>query len=246
VRFLILSDLHANLEALQAVLDDAAGAWDAVLCLGDIVGYGADPNAVADWIRSHAQHTVRGNHDKVAVGLETLEWFNPIAQGAARWTQETLTTENRQWLRELPKGPLPLDGFQLVHGSPLDEDQYLIEPEDVALAAGVVELPLTFFGHTHIQGGFELRPRRLLEVKRPSPFEAERTHDLAPGSRYLINVGSVGQPRDRDPRAAYALYDSGDARVQLRRVKYDIARAQKKIINAGLPTLLAERLADGR
>lgn len=244
--YLILSDLHANLEALTAVLADAAGRYDEVLCLGDVVGYGADPNAVTDWVRQHARQTVRGNHDKVAVGLETLEWFNPVAQSATLWTRSQLTPENAAWLAGLPRGPLPLNGFQLAHGSPVDEDAYLVEPEDAYVACQCAAVPVTFFGHSHLQGGFEIRGRRVLEIQRPLPRQAERVIEFQPGATYLINAGSVGQPRDRDPRAAYALYTPGEPRAVLRRVTYDVATAQAKIRRAGLPTLLADRLAEGR
>jgi predicted phosphodiesterase len=120
VRYLILSDIHANWEALETVLDRATGKYDEVLCCGDLIGYGADPNAVCDWCRAHVKVVVRGNHDKASVGLEDLEWFNPVAKAAALWTQAALTPENAEYVRNLPQGPITMDGFQIIHGSPLD------------------------------------------------------------------------------------------------------------------------------
>jgi len=246
VRYLILSDLHANLEALEAVVADAAGRYDQVLCLGDVVGYGADPNAVADWTRAHAALTVRGNHDRACTGQVDIAWFNPIAQAAVLWTDRLLTPENHAWLRDLPQGPLPVSDFQLVHGAPTDEDQYLLNSDDAWDAAACCTTRVTFFGHTHVQGGFESRGRRVLRIEKPDKQERERVFEFGPADRFLINVGSVGQPRDRDPRAAYALYNPAEPRVTFRRVDYDIAQAQRKIRDAGLPVMLADRLADGR
>lgn len=246
MRYLILSDLHANLEALEAVLADAAGHYDEILCLGDVVGYGADPNAVAEWTRTHAKLTVRGNHDRACTAQVMLSWFNPIAQAAVVWTENMLTPDNYAWLKDLPQGPLTVGDFQLVHGAPGDEDQYVLNKDDAWFAQECCTAKLTFFGHTHVQGGFEFRGRRVLDIERPGKLDRERVVELGKADGYLINVGSVGQPRDRDPRAAYALYDPAEPRVVLRRVGYDVAKAQRKIREASLPVLLADRLADGR
>ena len=246
MRYLILSDIHGNLEALHAVVADARGDYDAVLCLGDVVGYGADPNAVSEWTRAHAQVTVRGNHDRACTGQIDLQWFNPVAQASVLWTKKILTPENTAWLSELAAGPLQVGDFSLVHGSPADEDQYLLDADDVWEAAECCASRVIFFGHTHVQGGFEMRGRRALRIERPSALDRERVFEFGAADRLLINAGSMGQPRDRDPRAAYTLYDPAEPRVTFRRVAYDLAAAQRKIRAAGLPPLLADRLADGR
>jgi predicted phosphodiesterase len=246
VRYLILSDLHANMEALGAVLDDAEGRYDEVLCCGDLVGYGADPNAVVKWVREHCSITVRGNHDKACTGLDDLEWFNPVARSAALWTLETLTPENAEWTRDLPRGPIVRDQFEVVHGSPCDEDEYVLAAEEAEQAFGYLETRLAFFGHTHIQGGYIWNQSRVETIARPSLRGNRHIMEIDPGCAYLINPGSVGQPRDGDPRAAYALYDSDAQMVTYCRVPYDIVTAQRKIRDSGLPPMLADRLAVGR
>jgi predicted phosphodiesterase len=246
VRYLILSDIHANLEGLEATLEHAAGKYDQVLCCGDVIGYGADPNAVTDWVRAHAAAVVRGNHDKASVGLDDLEWFNPVARAAAVWTHNEMTPDNAAYIRNLPCGPLDFDGFQLVHGSPLDEDEYILGVSDAALVFEYLETPLTFFGHTHLQGGFIWNHARVEAVEK-TPAAAERlTLELNPECAYLINPGSVGQPRDADPRAAYGLYNPQEHYLTYYRTPYDVRKAQTKIRRAGLPPLLADRLATGR
>ncbi len=242
--FLILSDIHANLEALEAVLDDARGRYDRVVCLGDLVGYGADPNAIAEWVRENVAVTIRGNHDRASAvqdpgGFDAIENFNPAAQSSTHWTRRALLPENRAYLDALPRGPLPYEGVDLVHGSPADEDEYLITVSDAAPLLASLGAPLTFFGHTHKQGGFRLA-RRATGMLPP-----ERTVELEPHYFYLVNPGSVGQPRDGDPRAAYALYSPQERTVELRRVAYDVDRAAAKIRSAGLPEFLAARLHEG-
>lgn len=246
MRYLILSDLHSNWEALRAVLADAEGRYDRILCCGDLVGYGADPNAVVEWSRVHVHTLIRGNHDKAVAGLEGLEWFNPMAQAATLWTHRQLTSENRAFLTALPKGPVIVESFALAHGTPADEDEYLVDTEEARHAFSYTERPVTFFGHTHLQGGFRSSRRRAEKVGRPCVGSREAVLDLEPDSYYLINPGSVGQPRDGDSRAAYALYDPADGFVRFRRIEYDIQAAQEKIRQAGLPDLLAARLAAGR
>lgn len=245
MRYLILSDLHANLEALEAVMDDAGGAYDQIICCGDVVGYGADPNPVSDWSRIHLNAIVRGNHDKACVGLQDLEWFNPVARQSALWTQVNLTADNSAYLRELPKGPNPVDGFQILHGSPLDEDEYLVTVEDAASQSSYLDRMASFFGHTHLQGGFLCHRNGIKRIAQVPSNIAEHALELDPDSLYLINPGSVGQPRDNDPRAAYAFYIPEERVVFYRRVTYDVKAAQKKIRDAGLPELLAQRLAAG-
>jgi predicted phosphodiesterase len=242
--FLIVSDIHANLEALQAVLDHARGRYDRILCLGDLVGYGADPNAIVDWSRENAAVVIRGNHDRASAaedpsGFDTIETFNPTAQTSTHWTRNALLPENRTYLEALPRGPVPYGGVDLVHGSPADEDEYVVAVSDAAPLLASLGAPLTFFGHTHRQGGFRLA-RRTTHALPP-----DRTLELEPDYFYLVNPGSVGQPRDADPRAAYAVYSPEERAVEFRRVAYDVDRAAAKIRAAGLPDFLAARLHEG-
>jgi len=244
VPYLIVSDIHGNYEALQAVLEDARGRYERILCLGDLVGYGADPNPVTEWVKSNVASVVRGNHDRACTGTDMLEYFNPSARASALWTRGELTPVNSNYLEHLARGPLRVthngdSGFDLVHGSPLDEDEYLVGVEDVQFLVEYLETKLTFFGHTHLQGGFLLAPRK---VKRIVP---DRVLQLEPDYYYLINPGSVGQPRDGDPRAAYALYSPEERSIEYRRVPYDIGKAAAKILKAELPESLAMRLFEG-
>ena len=246
MRYLLLSDLHANWEALQAVLEDARGRYDRILCCGDIVGYGPDPNLVADWARSNLDEVIRGNHDRVCCGLEDLEWFNPVAQAASLWTMTQLTAANLSWLRGLGRGPLPLDGFSLAHGSPLDEDEYIASVSDAANIFGYLESNLTFFGHTHLQGGFEWAKGKIRKIAKPRVDQAFVRYPVDPDAAWLINPGSVGQPRDADPRAAYAIFEQDKMHVLLHRVPYHYGAVRRKIEMAGLPPALGARLAVGR
>jgi predicted phosphodiesterase len=245
VRYLILSDIHANWEALEAVLADAESKYERIVCCGDLVGYGADPDAVTQWVRENVAHIVRGNHDKACAGLEDLEWFNPVARLSAEWTQQAMKPSNLDYLRDLPRGPERVDGFQILHGSPVDEDEYVVSEQDAAQIAPYLDSSTSFFGHTHLQGGFLCHHNGVMRLTRvPATAEAE-TLELEQDLNYLINPGSVGQPRDGDPRAAYAVYEPGPRLVTLCRTAYDIAAAQKKILEAGLPELLALRLSVG-
>ena len=247
MRYLVISDLHSNWEALQAVLDDAAGKYDQILCCGDLVGYGADPNPVVEWVRRNVQATVRGNHDRACVGLEDLEWFNPIAQAASVWTMERLTPDNATFIRNLPMGPVSVGNFQLIHGSPVDEDDYLVNVEDAGGAFPYAESSLLFFGHTHLQGGFRWYREQVQSFGRLNPeWQTRYLLEIDPECAYLINPGSVGQPRDGDPRAGYVLYDTDNEVLYYHRVAYDIETTQRKIREAGLPELLAARLAVGK
>ena len=245
MRFLIISDIHANWEALGAVLEHARGKYDRILCLGDIVGYGADPDVVTEWVRQNSEMTIRGNHDKACAGLEDLEWFNPVARLSAVWTQETTKPQNITWLSKLPKGPIPIDGFQIIHGSPLDEDEYLITEQDAAQVAPYLDSGVFFFGHTHLQGGFLCHRNGIRRLPRPGLHTQEHTLELEQDVHYLVNPGSVGQPRDNDPRAAYVVYEPEQRLVTYYRVPYDVHNAQRKIIEAGLPDVLARRLEIG-
>ncbi len=244
MRYLILSDIHANWDALEAVLADARGHYDTIVCCGDVVGYGGEPNRATDWIRETVKHVVRGNHDKAATGSEDIEWFNPVAKAATLWTRETLTPVNYAFLQGLPKGPLKLNDFQIVHGSPLDEDDYIVSPGQADQLYGYLE-GLTFFGHSHLQGGFLIHRNGTREIPRVAAGESGFEFGIPPDCDCLINPGSVGQPRDGDPRAAYAIFDPEAQGVLYRRVTYAVEEAQRKIVNAGLPRVLAERLSQG-
>jgi predicted phosphodiesterase len=248
VRYLILSDLHGNWQALEAVLQETRGRYDQAVCLGDLVGYGADPNAVVEWVRANCTLVVRGNHDKASSGVdnEELEWFNPVARQAALWTYAALTPENADYISNLPKGPLATDGFQLVHGSPYDEDEYVLNPEEAGQAFSYLESRVAFFGHTHVQGGFIWNQSRVEVIPR-TPLRTDRqVMEIDAECAYLINPGSIGQPRDGDARAAYVTYDSEARIVTYWRTPYNIARAQERIREVGLPPILADRLSVGR
>ena len=242
MKFLIVSDIHGNREALEAVLKDAHGQYDQIVCLGDIVGYGADPNFIVDWARANVSAIVRGNHDAVCAGLESLSRFNDNAADAAMWSRRVLSPKNLAYLKRLPSGPLPQQGFDLVHGSPFGEYDYLCSKDDVAAISDWITTPLTFFGHTHDQGGFEIKRNGKINVIDPC---IPTGLALAPRSKYLVNPGSVGQPRDRNPDAAYAIYSPAERRIEFRRAEYDTKTAGKKIVNAGLSERLASRLLVG-
>lgn len=248
MRYLVLSDIHSNLEALDAVLRAAsAQRYDAVLVLGDLVGYGADPNAVVDRVRSlNPVAIVRGNHDKVAAGLDDAEDFNPMAKSAAHWTRDALTPQTLEYLRGLPIGPTIVNEMiEICHGSPLDEDLYVVADIDAARAITVMRAPICLFGHTHVAVSARMDSQRRLEIEAPQGHPEFPT-TIEAESKYLINPGSVGQPRDGDSRAAYAIADLERKVVTLYRVAYPIEAAQKKILDAGLPPMLAYRLGMGR
>jgi predicted phosphodiesterase len=247
-RYLVLSDIHSNLEALDAVLAASSKQrCDAAIVLGDLVGYGADPNAVVSRIRGlKPKAIVRGNHDKVAAGLETAEDFNPMARQAATWTQKALTPDTLEYLKTMPMGPLLVDhAMEICHGSPIDEDMYVVADRDALQSIEEARLPLCFFGHTHVAMSAGMDGQRRLEMAAPQGHP-EFFVPLISTTRYLINPGSVGQPRDGDSRAAYAIADLDGQMVTLYRVAYPIEAAQRKILDAGLPPMLAYRLGMGR
>jgi len=247
MRLLVLSDVHANATALAAALAACEGRWERAICLGDLVGYGPDPNEVVDQVRGLATMVIRGNHDKAACGLADLEDFNPMARKALEWTHRRLHSQNLAYLRGLPAGPVEVDGLVLVHGSLRDEDEYVFAPAEAL--DSLLESPrsLTFFGHTHHQGGFSYRDERL-EIIKPHPrvgtnFASLR---LENGTRYLLNPGSIGQPRDGDSRAAFAIADPDHGVVEFWHVPYDIKAVQDRMISADAPEPLVSRLARGR
>lgn len=249
MRTLVLSDLHANATALDAALQAAAGRWDAIVCLGDVVGYGPDPNEVTSKIRELGARTIRGNHDKAAAGLMSTEDFNPVAKAAVDWTRSQLSPENLKWLTDLPPGPLEVDHIVLVHGAFQDEDEYVFTPAQALEGLLDSQATVTFFGHTHHQGGFSYESStnnlEMLPI-RPRPAETFAPLRLEPKRRYLLNPGSIGQPRDGDPRAGFAIADLDHQVVEFCRVPYDIPSVQTRMRAAHLPEPLIQRLSFGR
>ncbi len=276
LRILFITDIHSNFQGMEACLA-AAPEHDRIVNLGDIVGYGGSPNEVTGKWRPLGGLLVRGNHDKACTGITGIETFNPIAGLAALWTKGVLTPENLEWLRVLPQGPIPLDGVvpgaaaaqtippdaqpatpkaadgsvkvECVHGSPLDEDEYIIVMRDAVEPLTTTQAALTFFGHTHIQGGFSVHGDRW-DTLRPI-YSNKKTAEscvlqLRPDGKYLINPGSAGQPRDGDWRVAFCTFDTEAYTVTFFRVPYDLKGAQEAIRQAKLPERLASRLADGR
>jgi diadenosine tetraphosphatase ApaH/serine/threonine PP2A family protein phosphatase len=247
MRYLVLTDIHANLEALDACLADAGPRlYTQTLVLGDLVGYGGDPNAVVERVQGlNPTAIVRGNHDKVACGLEQAEGFNAVARSAAMWTLDVLKPAHREWLAALPAGPIDVDDVvEICHGSPFDEDAYIFDELDAVRALKVSNRPLCLFGHTHYPVTFELSADSFDSMGSASAPQTQIP--MKPGRKYLINPGSVGQPRDGDPRAAYAIVDTSLHVVELYRTRYAIEDAQTKVVKAGLPDVLAQRLAVGR
>ncbi|HTB15469.1 MAG TPA: metallophosphoesterase family protein [Bryobacteraceae bacterium] len=238
--YLILSDIHGNREALEAVLANAQGRYDRILCLGDLVGYGADPNFAVDWARANAAAIIRGNHDREVSDDSPLDSYRKEARDGLLWTRHALSAENLDYLSQMRTGPLAHDDFTMVHGSPLDEDKYLVDAGDVAPVLACLTTPLTFFGHTHLQGGF------VATMGSVTPIDPGCALEIQPEGRfYLVNPGSVGQPRDGNWRAAYALYSSEERRVEFVRVPYNVGPTAEKIVLAGMPATLAARLLMG-
>ena len=247
MRFLVISDIHANATALSAALEAAEGRWEHAICLGDVVGYGPDPNEVVERVRGLVSAIIRGNHDKAVGGTGDPDDLNPIARAAVDWTRTQLRPENLDYIAKLPAGPLDAGNLTMVHGAYEDEDEYVFAPPQALSTLLAAPHEVTFFGHTHFQGGFSYRNSRLEMIRlqpppgRPS-FAALR---LEPGTRYLMNPGSIGQPRDGDPRAGFAIADLDHGVVEFWRVPYNIQAVQERMKKAGLPEPLAMRLAFG-
>jgi diadenosine tetraphosphatase ApaH/serine/threonine PP2A family protein phosphatase len=236
----IVSDIHGNFEALETVLADIARYRPATIqCLGDFVGYGASPNECIDRLRPMIEHAVVGNHDLAAIGKLKLTYFNANAAMAAQWTEAALTPDNRRYLEELPY-EVKWRETLLVHASPAQPEDwhYVLSPVEAEIEMNAYQESLCFIGHSHYPGTFERFDGR---VKYSRSAEVR----LEAGRRYLVNVGAVGQPRDSDPRAAYVLYDEHERWVRHIRLEYDVAAAMKRILDAGLPRFLAERLQWG-
>jgi len=245
MRYLIFTDIHGNLEAFLIFLKFAQKhKIDHYLFLGDLVGYGASPNEIIQKIRVLKPiSTIRGNHDKAVCEIDTVQTFNPIAASAIHWTRQNILKKNLTYLDRLKKGPLIInDEISICHGAPFDEDHYIFGEFDAAEAFLHVKTPICFFGHTHfpfvytekdhfVEGTFLTGNSNEIKIEK--------------GTKYLINPGSIGQPRDRNSRAAWAIYDSKTKKIKFFRLEYDIDEAQRKIIEANLPPALAERLSVG-
>ncbi|MCL4259671.1 MAG: metallophosphoesterase family protein [Anaerolineaceae bacterium] len=242
MRVLVISDIHANYTALEAVLKDA-GEVDETWCLGDLVGYGPDPNAVVEEVRAMKNLTcLLGNHDVAAIGRIPLETFNGEARRALEYHEKVLSAENMEYLRSLPQNLKVREGVSLVHGSPRDSVwEYILNTLSARLNFDYFTTPWCLVGHTHLQCMFRLN-EKTNRVTRDPIVPGEILH-LNP--KLILNPGSVGQPRDRDPRAAYALYDTEAKTWEPRRVPYNIAEVQKRIRDAKLPEKQAVRLAEG-
>ena len=247
MKYAIISDLHANLEALRAVLDDAAPRADAVVCLGDVVGYNADPHACLRRVRETCAVVIAGNHDQAACGVRRYDDFNDWAREAMDWTRQRLSAAELGYLNALPETAPFGNGWLAAHGSPRDTDEYLFDALGFEVAFDHLrrlrpDVRGCFVGHTHLPMIWACSSDgRVEQVGAES-----QTVTLDPTCRYVVNPGSVGQPRDGSPLAAYAILDEAAATVEFRRVAYDIVAAQEKIYDAMLPPLLAERLAIGR
>jgi len=245
MRYLIFTDIHGNLEAFLVFLKFAQKyKIDHYLFLGDLVGYGASPNEIIQKIRALKPiSTIRGNHDKAVCEIDTVQTFNPIAASAIHWTRQNILKKNLTYLARLKKGLIVInDEISICHGAPFDEDHYIFGEFDAAEAFLHVKTPICFFGHTHfpfvytekdhfVEGTFLTGNSNEIKIEK--------------GTKYLINPGSIGQPRDRNPRAACAIYDSKSKKIKFFRLEYDIGEAQRKIIKANLPPALAERLGVG-
>jgi predicted phosphodiesterase len=233
MKIAILSDIHSNQEALGKALEEVSKEGvDEIICLGDIVGYGANPNECVDLVRETTPHVLLGNHDEAAIDLSKTEFFNPYARIAAEWTSQTLTEKNSQYLANLPF-TLERNGLFFVHASPYEPEEwnYILTPADAAANFDSFTLPICFVGHSHVPEVFcdDLWAKN---VKR--------------GGKFIVNVGSVGQPRDGDPRLSFGVFDTEEWSYRNVRMGYDIDLAAFKIRKAGLPRNLAERLSVGK
>lgn len=240
MKYAVIADIHSNLEALEVVLADSKEQkCTHYCCIGDVVGYGANPRECLEIVRSMGMPCVKGNHDEYCSMDDTLEGFNPHAAEAVQWTRQQLSVEDRQWLRDLRYVRL-VASFSMVHAT-LDVPQrwgYVFDKLAAAASFTYQNTSVCFFGHTHVPVAF-IRDS-MVRGGTYSKFKVEA------GRKYFVNVGSVGQPRDLNPKAAYVVYDLDEGTIELRRLDYDIAKAQKKILDVGLPPRLADRLSHGK
>jgi diadenosine tetraphosphatase ApaH/serine/threonine PP2A family protein phosphatase len=244
-RYGIIADVHANLPALEAVL-----AWldgervEAIWCLGDVVGYGGDPSACVEIVRARCAGTVRGNHDVAAIDPRLRAWFNPHARAAIERQAELLSEEDRAWIAALP-ATLDAPGAALTHSGFADPDafDYVLAPRHAAVELGAQPGTVGFYGHTHVPARWRRAPGG--EVER-MPLPEDASVSLSGPDRWLVNPGAVGQPRDGDPRAACAIFDSREGSLRYRRLEYDVGAAQAAIHRAKMPAFEAARLAHGQ
>ncbi len=240
MKYAVIADIHSNMEAFEVVLQDSKEQkCTHYCCVGDVVGYGANPKECLDIVRSMNMPTVKGNHDEYCSSEEDLEGFNPHAAEAVNWTRKQLSKEDRAWLRDLKYVRL-VASFSMVHAT-LDGPQrwgYVFDKLMAAASFTYQNTSVCFFGHTHVPVAF-IRD----SVVRGGTYSKFR---VEPGRKYFVNVGSVGQPRDGNPKCAYVIYDMDEGSIEIRRLDYDIAKAQKKILEAGLPPRLADRLSYGK
>ena len=241
MRYGILSDIHGNLEALQAVLAALAKEdIDKYFCLGDIVGYGADPGECIRQIKRLDPITIAGNHDWGSINLFDVSYFNPTALKAVLWTSKKVTAEDKEFLKRLEL-VYQEDELTFVHGSLRNPEQfeYILDVSSARATFELLGTAICFIGHSHV-------PVIFVKEDNNYTYTFQTKVKLKPGHNYIVNAGSVGQPRDANPQAAYVVYDSESRQLQIKRVLYDFPKAQDKIIKAGLPRILAERLAVGR
>jgi predicted phosphodiesterase len=252
MRYLLLSDIHGNRFGLDKVLEAAANRYDKVLCLGDVVGYGAHPNECCEILRQHNAISLSGNHDAAALGLIDISWFNPVAEAAILWTRRQLTPENSEWLRTLPaQMDFEEDDFQTVHGSLREPwEEYITGPEVASYSFLQMQRSTCFFGHTHQAMVYRVPAAKAdwtrLNQMQGAPLPEGGTFDLESGWKYLVNPGSCGQPRDGNPQARYAIFDTESREVEVSALDYDWDAARSAIIAAGLPKMLGDRLLQGR
>ncbi len=248
MRYFVLSDIHSNVEALEACIQRAKEAgYEGVLCCGDLVGYGPNPVEAIDMMRTLNAVTIRGNHDRVAAGLDEAAQFNSHARRAVYWTRAVLPQPYREYLENLPVGPLDIDeDAQLVHGAITHEDDYIFTEVDANENFPLAKKHLTFFGHSHFPVVFSADGAGNSILATSYEFDEFGAVKCESGKKLFVNPGSVGQPRDGDPRASFAIWDQDRARIEFYRVEYDVTRTQQKMREAQLPAYLIERLAHGR
>lgn len=244
MRYLVFSDIHSNVEAFEKFLaQKKVKNIDKILFLGDLVGYGPNPEEVIGQFRELPHlRAVRGNHDKVIADLESSSLFNPAAAFSAEWSKLKISAANFQYLKKLPKGPQVIDRFiTICHGSTFDEDYYVFSQFEASESFKFMETSIGFFGHTHFPIIYYLRNEKLDIV----PLSENTRIKLDGNTRYLINPGSIGQPRDKNPASSYIVFDSTKMEISFNRFTYEVSKTQKKIREAGLPELLASRLEAG-
>ncbi len=241
MKYAVVSDIHGNIESLERALK-LVGDEDQVICLGDIVGYGPNPNECVERVRTRARDAVLGNHDLAALENFGVEYFNDAARAAIAWTQSVLSDDNRAWLNGLSY-ELRYPGFLLVHGAPVNYFEYILDKRTAAKAFALTDAPLIFIGHTHIAEYWVQEPEGTIGHKH---MQQGGELTLENGKRYIVDVGSIGQPRDLNPEASFVIYDDDTRHVEWIRYPYPIVEVQQKIHDVHLPDYLATRLETGR